>query len=111
MHATIDCDRRLCIHTVKYAKTRRIVDKKGRGGRGSSSLADEVRLISQRNSSIARAINRFFLSTVLSVTYETLSENNLCLKQTFLLSPLDVITGVIARSILCPHARSVNVSV
>lgn len=44
-------------YAVKYARTRRIVDKKGRGRRRSSSLADEVRLISQRNSSIARAIN------------------------------------------------------
>lgn len=38
MHATIDCDRRLCIHTVKYATTHRIIDKKGRGRRKSSSL-------------------------------------------------------------------------
>jgi len=41
---------------IKYATTWRIVDKKGRGHRGSSSLSDEVRLIPQRNSSIARAI-------------------------------------------------------
>lgn len=104
MLATIDCDRRLCIHMIKYATTRRIVDKKGRG---SSSLVDEVRLIPQRNSSIARAINLLFLSTVPSVTHKTLSENNLFgLNNNFYYSLLNVITGVTARSILCSYAKS-----